>query len=75
MNTGQECAVAQLAGCNVVVWIVLTERRSLVEQVVDTGVELEPVVDAVTAGEAERARRAAENYLAATERIMLEDLA
>ncbi|WP_328773914.1 FadR/GntR family transcriptional regulator [Streptomyces sp. NBC_00286] len=36
---------------------------------------LEPVVEAVSAGEADGARRAAEKYLAATERTMLEGLA
>jgi GntR family transcriptional repressor for pyruvate dehydrogenase complex len=36
---------------------------------------LKPVVDAVTSGDDARARRAAEEYLTATERIMLEDLA
>ncbi|MFE0450974.1 FadR/GntR family transcriptional regulator [Streptomyces sp. NPDC058914] len=36
---------------------------------------LEPVVDAVVSGDEAGARRAAEGYLTATERIMLEDLA
>jgi GntR family transcriptional repressor for pyruvate dehydrogenase complex len=36
---------------------------------------LEPVVDAVAAGDESSARRAAERYLTATERIMLEALA
>ncbi|MGW2559387.1 FadR/GntR family transcriptional regulator [Streptomyces sp. NPDC001514] len=56
----------------------LPVRAALVGPFVDAGVaygRLEPVVDAVAAGDECGARRAAEEYLTATERIMLEGLA
>ena len=56
----------------------LPVRAALVGPFLDAGVahdRLEPVVEAVAAGDEDGARRAAEAYLTATERIMLEGLA
>lgn len=56
----------------------LPVRAVLVGPFLDPGVahdRLEPVVEAVAAGDEDGARRAAEAYLTATERIMLEGLA
>ncbi|MGW1884600.1 FadR/GntR family transcriptional regulator [Streptomyces sp. NPDC001970] len=56
----------------------LPVRAALVGPFLDADVaygRLEPVVDAVAAGDESGARRAAEAYLTATERIMLEGLA
>ena len=56
----------------------LPVRAALVGPFLDPGVahdRLEPVVEAVAAGDEDGARRAAEAYLTATERIMLEGLA
>ncbi|MGI5401982.1 FadR/GntR family transcriptional regulator [Streptomyces sp. CA-135486] len=56
----------------------LPVRAALVGPFLDPGAahdRLEPVVEAVAAGDEDGARRAAEAYLTATERIMLEGLA